>query len=482
MRMEPGLVEKRGRFLNTLSGRFLILTVAFVMLAEVLIFVPSIARFRSDFMTMRLEKAQIASLSQIAAADMVTPELEAELLANAEVYNVVLRRNEIRQLVLSSPLPSPITSTYDLREAGPWELIRDALLCLVDPKDEIIRVIGNPVQQAGLLIEITMDAVPMRSAMLDYGLRILILSALISIVTAFLLFFAVQRMIVLPIRRVALHMAAYAEAPEDARRVIAPTAQVEELRAAEEAMQSMQRQLTGNLKQKERLAQLGAAVAKISHDLRNILTSAQLFADRLEGSADPMVARSAPKLVGSISRAVALCESTLKFGKAEEAVPVLRAVALAELAAEVAEAEGLGQDSAVICLIDVPDALRVMADDEQLYRVLSNLVRNARQAIEATGDAGTIEISAIETPDEWQIRVGDSGPGLPDKAREHLFEAFQGGARKGGTGLGLTIAAELLRGHGGRLDLARSDAEGTEFLIHLPKPLADVASAKEVRA
>lgn len=460
---------RRGRFLNTLSGRFLILTVAFVMLAEVLIFVPSIARFRADFMAMRLEKAQIASLAQLAASDTVSPELEAELLANAEVYNVVLRRDEVRQLVLSSQLPAPVSATYDLRAAGPWELIRDAMICLTDPADDIIRVIGNPVQEAGLLIEITMDSAPMRDAMLDYGFRILLLSALISVVTAFLLFLAVQRLIVLPIRRVAQHMAAYAEAPEDARRVIAPMAQVEELRDAEEAMQAMQRQLTGSLKQKERLAQLGGAVAKISHDLRNILTSAQLFADRLEGSADPLVARSAPKLVGSISRAVALCESTLKFGKAEEAAPVIRSINLGALVSDVAEAEGLDEHGTVACLIEVPDNFHVMADPEQLYRVLANLVRNARQAIEATGEGGTIEISAAETADDWRIRVGDSGPGLPEKAREHLFEAFQGGARKGGTGLGLAIAAELLRGHGGRLELARTDAEGTEFLIHLPK-------------
>lgn len=467
--MGAGVQGRRGRFLNTLSGRFLILTVAFVMLAEVLIFVPSIARFRADFMAVRLEKAQIASLAQLAASDMVSPELEAELLANAEVYNVVLRRDEVRQLVLSSQLPAPVTATYDLRAAGPWELIRDAMVCLMDPADDIIRVIGNPVQEAGLLIEITMDSAPMRDAMLDYGFRILLLSALISVVTAFLLFLAVQRLIVLPIRRVAQHMAAYAEAPEDARWVIAPMAQVEELREAEEAMQAMQRQLTGSLKQKERLAQLGGAVAKISHDLRNILTSAQLFADRLEGSADPMVARSAPKLVGSISRAVALCESTLKFGKAEEVAPAIRAIDLAALVSDVAEAEGLDEDGTVACLIEVPDGFHIMADAEQLYRVLSNLVRNARQAIEATGEGGTIEISASETADEWRIRVGDTGPGLPEKAREHLFEAFQGGARKGGTGLGLAIAAELLRGHGGRLELARSDAEGTEFLIHLPK-------------
>lgn len=469
--MRSTVSKGRGGFLNTLSGRFLILTVVFVMLAEVLIFVPSIARYRQDFMTMRLEKAQIAALAQLAAEDMVSEALQTELLANAEVYNVVLRRDEVRQLVLSSPIPSPVSETFDLRQAGPWELIRDAFACMFDTEDKIIRVIGYPVQSAGLLIEIAMNAKPMRVAMIDYGIRILMLSALISVVTAFFLFIAVQRLMVLPIRRVVRHMTAYAEAPEDARRVIAPTSKVVELRDAEEAMQSMQMQLTGSLRQKERLAQLGGAVAKISHDLRNILTTAQLFADRIEGSVDPMVARAAPKLVNSIARAVSLCESTLAFGKAEEVAPTLNIVDIAALAEEVAEGEGLAGDGSVTCLIDIPQGLKLRADYEQLYRVLSNLVRNARQAIEASGQDGSIEISAGESASEAWIRVGDTGPGLPEKARSHLFEAFQGGARKGGIGLGLAIAAELIRGHGGRLELARSDAEGSEFLIHLPKAI-----------
>ncbi|MFD1807745.1 histidine kinase dimerization/phospho-acceptor domain-containing protein [Gemmobacter lanyuensis] len=306
------------RILNTLSGRFLLLTVAFVMLAEVLIFVPSIARFRLDYLQLRLEKAQIASLSLDANAGMIPAELEQELLANAGVFNVVLRRDEVRQLVLSSAIPEPVSATYDLRMAGPYELIRDAMVTLFDPKEQIIRIIGQPVQDAGLLIEITLKQSPLRREMLDYGLRILILSALISVITAAMLFFAVRGLMVVPIRRVVRHMQAYAAAPEDARLVITPTARVVELRDAEAALAQMQTELIAALRQKERLAQLGGAVAKISHDLRNILTSAQLFADRIEQSADPGVARAVPKLVTSISRAVNLCEATLAFGKAEE--------------------------------------------------------------------------------------------------------------------------------------------------------------------
>ena len=466
-------------FLNSLSGRFLALTIVFVMLAEVLIFVPSIARFREDYLLLRLERAQIASLATLATPDMISADLEKELLVNAGVFNVVLRRDEVRQLLLSSPITQPIFATYDLRDPGPFELIWDAGAVLLDPVNHVIRVVGVPVQQAGILIEVTMDSMPLRVAMIDYGLRILLLSAMISGFTAFLLFLAARRLLVVPIERVVAHIKAYAEAPEDARRVIVPTASVRELRDAEVALQMLQKQLTGALRQKERLAQLGGAVAKVSHDLRNILTTAQLFADRLEGSADPVVARAAPKLLGSLGRAVNLCESTLAFGKAEEPPPVLSRTALDVIVEDVIENERLASTSGVIELInDVPPGMVIRCDGEQLFRVLSNLIRNARQAIEAARKPGTIEVGAGEDAMSWWIRVGDSGPGLPDRARDHLFEAFQGGARKGGFGLGLAISAELVRGHGGRLDLARSDAEGTEFLIRLPKSAALLEAAQ----
>ncbi len=461
-------------FLNTLSGRFLLLTMVFVMLAEVLIFVPSVARFREDYIKSRLERAQIASLSLLASNNVIDAAVERELLANAEVYNVVLRRDEVRQLVLSSPIPSEIEATYDMRDPSAWTLIRDAVHSLLESKARVIRVIGDPVKQAGMLIEATMDSGQLRTAMIDYGLRILGLSAVISVLTAGLLFFAVGRVLVAPIRRVVTHMAAYADAPEDVRRFIVPQSSVIELRDAEVALQMMQKQLTGALKQKDRLAQLGSAVAKISHDLRNILTTTQLLADRMETSSDPRVARAAPKLVASISRAISLCESTLTFGKAEEPPPTLKRFMLAGLVDEVIESEKLAPGPQPVEFVtDVAPSLTLRADREQLFRVLNNLVRNARQAIEAAGAPGTIEIGAGEEDAGWWVRVGDTGPGLPSKARDHLFQPFQGGSRKGGTGLGLAIAAELVKGHGGTLELVRSDSEGTEFVLHLPRELSD---------
>ncbi len=456
-------------FLNSLSGRFLMLTIIFVMIAEVLIFVPSVARFREDYLHTRLEQAQIASLALLAGEGMVSEELEHELLENAGVLNVALRRDAVRELVLSSPIPEPIHATYDLRDPGALTLIHDAFAAMLDSEDRIIRVIGDPVAEGGLVIEVTTRTAPLRSAMLDYGLRILYLSGVIAAITAFLLFLAVQRLLVAPIRRVVAHMTDYAEAPEDSARIIKPTSRVTELCEAEDALQKLQTQLTTSLRQKERLAQLGAAVARISHDLRNILTTASLFGDRLGASEDPAVARAAPKLLGALSRAVNLCESTLAFGKAEEPPPRLERVTLRPFVEEVLESEQLTIDDTGITLsCEVPDGLAVRADPEQLFRVLANLVRNARQAIEATRTGGSVVIEADDTDAEWWLRVRDTGPGLPAKARDHLFQPFQGNARQGGVGLGLAIAAELIRGHGGRLELERSDADGTAFLIRVP--------------
>lgn len=463
-------------FFRTLSGRFLLLTLLFVLLAEVLIFVPSMARFRQEYLSSRLERAQIASLALLASDGAISDKLAEELLNNAGVYNVVLRRDAIRELVLSSPVPGPIVATYDLREATDFQLMRDGISALFAQDDAVIRLVGEPVREAGLLIEVTMNAVTLRDEMWSYAGRILWLSLAISLAVAALLFLSVQRLIVTPMQRVVGSMAEYAKAPEDAHSIITPSANVIELREAEETLQGMQTDLTKALRQKDRLAQLGGAVARISHDLRNILTTASLFADRMESSSDPAVTRAAPKLLNSLSRAVNLCESTLAFGKAEEPPPRLNQLTLRNLVDEVVESERLacvpsdaGAECPVEFLTDVPATLMIRADSEQLYRVISNLTRNARQAIEATRKPGSIEISARDTDAGVIIRVIDTGPGLPMRARENLFAAFQGGARKGGTGLGLVISAELIRGHGGALELVRSDEDGTEFCITLPQ-------------
>lgn len=467
--------------MRSLSGRLLLLTVLFVMLAEVLIFVPSIARFREDYLRERLERAQIASLALLAAPDdMVMADLEAELLETSEVLNIVLRRDAVRELILARPMPEPVDQTFDLRQAGAWDLIRDAFACLLRGRDRVIRVIGEPVHGGGVAIEATLREGRLKAAMLAYGLRVLGLSLVISAITAGLIALSLRRFLVRPMTRVIDNMRDFAEDPEDEGRVIRPSSGIAEIARAEAALERLETELRSALRQRARLAALGEALAKIAHDLRNMLSTAQLLADRLEHSDDPRVARVGPKIIRSLDRAVALCASTLDYGRVEEPRPEIRRVALRALVDEVGESvfpdrpEGEG---AVRFVNAAPEGLVAPADPDQLHRVLANLARNARQAMEGAGRAGEVRVTAQETEEDVVIEVSDAGPGLPETALANLFTPFKGGARRGGAGLGLAIAAELIRAHGGALELVSSTTEGSVFRLRLPRRASAEATA-----
>ena len=230
----------------------------------------------------------------------------------------------------------------------------------------------------------------------------------------------------------------------------------------------MQGELTQTLQQKSRLAALGLAVSKINHDLRNMLANAQLISDRLSSLPDPAVQRFAPKLIASLGRAIKLADSTLKFGRAEEAPPRRELMPLRPLVDEVGDGLGLPREGAVDWTIDMDATLRVDADRDQLFRVLSNLTRNALQAIEQQDNmGGHIRVMALRDGKRVTIEVSDDGPGVPEKARAHLFQAFQGSARKGGTGLGLAVAQELVTAHGGTIRL-RDTGQGATFELEIP--------------
>ncbi len=456
-------------FFRSLSGRFLLLTIIFVMLAEVLIFVPSVARYRVMYLQEHLELAQLASLSLLASPDdLVSPELADELLDNAEVLNIVLRRDDMRELVLSKPMLIDVAESFDLRSSGLLEQIRDAMKVMFSGGNRIIRIIGTPVKGAGTDIEATLQESPLRAAMLAYGANVFWISALISAITATLLFLSVRLFIVRPISRVVANMIAWREAPDDPRRIILPAAGITELRRAETALQDLQTQLSAALRHRDRLATLGGAVARISHDLRNMLTTAQLLADRMESSNDPTVVRIAPKLISSIARAINLCENTLAFGKAEEMQPELCQVNITDLVADVFEADLSRNGQKVDLIADIDPAIEANADPDHMFRILMNLIRNARQAIESSGKDGEIRVSAADIAGGCEILIRDTGPGFSERARANLFKPFEGGARKGGTGLGLAIAVDLVRGHGGTLELTETSEKGTVFRIFLP--------------
>ncbi len=460
----------------SLSAKLLLLTTLFVMVAEVLIFVPSVANYRNSWLMDRLMAAQLASLAAEATPTGDVPvKLRAELLRTAQVQAVALKRNDQRLLVLQSEAPVAIDQTYDLtalRHGGlgaRLQSIADALGVLASSEDRMLRILGKPADDAGDLIEMVLPEAPLRAAMWRFALNILGLSVIISIFTAALVYMALNSMLVSPMERIARNMVRFAENPEDRSRIIEPSQRRDEIGTAERELAHMQTELTQLLSQKNRLAALGLAVSKINHDLRNLLANTQLLSDRLTSSPDPTVQRFAPKLMASLDRAIAFCNDTLKYGRAAERPPRREPLALRELVEEVGDGLDLPREGSVGWEIAIADDLMVDADHEHLFRVLNNLVRNAVQALEAhtTDDPRVVKVAGARHGSGVRITVTDNGPGVPQRARERLFQAFQSTARKGGTGLGLAIAHELIIAHGGTLRLLDATS-GASFEIVIP--------------
>ena len=462
-----------------LSAKLLILTLLFVMLAEVLIFLPSIGNFRKNWLNQRLSAAHIAALAVEAAPNNIVPEkLRWELLTRAQVYSVALKKGDERILILQSPLPTTMTPRhYDLRQSPFHTLIIDAMKVYFQPPETPIRIIGIPEMSDAQFIEVLMTQGALKADMIKFALNILALSILISLFTAALVYLALNRLLVRPIGKLTANMMHFSENPEDPNRRIVPCGRSDEIGTVENELLAMQSDLSNMLRQKTRLANLGIAVSKINHDLRGMLSTAQLVSDRLSGLDDPTVQSVTPRLVRSIDRAIKLCSDTLQYGKVNEQSPSRKIFPFKDLVHEVLVEQCLPNQDVRVDL-NIADGASLYGDYEQLYRVFSNIIRNSIQVLDATTPAdkpNEISIDLDQTAVTTTINIKDTGPGIPEMAKENLFEAFKGSYRKGGTGLGLAIAAEILAAHNGSITLEESES-GAHFQIRLSNKDAAGAS------
>lgn len=448
--------------MKSLSARLLLLTIIFVMLAEVLIFVPSVARFRESFFQERLESAHLAILVLEATPDgMVSEDLTNQILEFVGAHSIAARRNDVK-LSLMTNHPPDIDQTLHLAEEGSAMMIGEALKALTKDVSTTVRIVGPSPRDPSVEIEMVISDGQLVEEIQAFAVRIFFLSLAISVLTAFMVFLVLRRQLVGPLKSLTRNMVQFRTHPEDQSRVIRPSTRLDEVGVAERELASMQKTIREALTQRKHLAALGTAVAKINHDLKGILSSALIVSDRLETSDDPEVRRIAPGLLDAIDRAVGLCGRTLSYVGHE--APSLN-LCPTELAAVLEEA-GFGLPNGAVLENRLDASCQVQADREQLFRILSNILRNA-------AEAGADTIIVCDTPSDQahllKIEISDNGPGLPPRAVDNLFQPFEGSAKAGGTGLGLSIARELARAHGGELELGKTDAEGTVFNLYLLK-------------
>lgn len=466
-----------------LSVRLLGLTIVFVMVAEVLIWAPSISNYRKSWLEERVTRAYLATIAYAALPDNAPLRgLGQQLLANTGLHGIGLTRDGQRSLMVMDDMPPGVDLTVDLRERMFVRWIGEALAALSGDGKRVLRVVGHPEGAPDALIEIVLDEKPLRDGMIAFSARILTLSIAISLFAAGLVYLSLQWLMVRPMRRITEDMVAFRGDPEgSAPRPAEPARGGESRRAhslarisergdeigiASRELAAMQADLRAALRQKTRLATLGAAVAKVNHDLRNTLATAMLVSDRLADSDDPEVKKIAPRLYDAMQRAVSLCSRTLNF--VSDSRPALRieAVPVGALVDDVASELTRKFDRArVVAEADAGFALA--ADREQLRRALANMVLNALQA-----GAGTVRVAAAAARGTARLRIEDDGRGFDPGAKERLFQPFVGSGRREGTGLGLPIARDIARAHGGDLALVETGPQGTVFELTLPQPEA----------
>jgi signal transduction histidine kinase len=466
-----------------LSTKLLLLTILFVLLAEVLIFIPSIANFRLRWLEERLGTAATVGAVLMQGNPANLPRAaQDDVLMSIGAKAIAVRDGGTARLLVVADMPLKVDEHVDLAGTGAVKAMMGALDTALFGGGRMLRVFGK-VGDSDKEFELIIPDKKLRKAMLIYSRNVALLSLLISLITAALVFLAINWIMIRPVRDMTRSMLAFSEAPDDPGRVIRPEDRGDEIGVAERELAEMQTRLQKTLAEQKHLADLGLAVSKINHDMRNILASAQLMSDRLAKEKDPSVQSFAPKLVRTLDRAVAYTEGVLAYGRTQEAAPARRRLRLRQLVDEVRSLLGIDPAGGIEFENSVDPAFEIDADSDQLFRVLTNLCRNAVEAMAADREAALVRrlaVSSERTGSVCRIFVVDTGPGLPQKARENLFAAFRGSARSGGTGLGLAIAYELVRLHGGSLELVESVGGRTVFAITIPDQAVRLDEARTV--
>ncbi len=452
-----------------LSARLLLLTVLFVMLAELFSLIPALASFEEGWLSTRVRAAELASLAVEASPAGVSDHMAGELLEGAGVVSVAVQSDGVRRLLLQAPAMARFPALIDLRYTNVFDTIGAPFQVLIPGGPPMLRVVARPQFRTGDFVEIVVPAAPLRREMVAYMERLLVASVAVSVVAGLIVYLALNAFLVRPMQKITQSMERFRARPEDPEARLKLSGRRDEIGRAEAELSRMQDDLRTALHSRARLAALGEAVAKINHDLRNMLTSAQMVAERLQGSGDPRVAQALPRLERALDRAASLSQNVLEYGRSEEPAPVLRELLLApavQAAAADAGLDPLGVRLEMALSVD----LHVRADPEQLDRILVNMFKNAREAIEGSGrETGRVRLTAEPQAHQMLIRIVDDGPGVPERMRERLFQPFSGSGRPDGSGLGLAIARELARAHGGDLELKETGPEGSVFELQLPQ-------------
>jgi signal transduction histidine kinase len=462
--------HRRGRqrfdlFGDSLSGRVLWLTVAVILAIELMVLLPVLGQLRNDWLWERVHHAELVIYTMTATGQPVSPAVQAQMLNFAGVSSINYQAPGQAALTMQSatPLPPP-ANAIDLTNESIGESTWVAMMHIAGQGAPVVDLRAASMLTPGASIEVLASTAPLTEELRTDAAHVLTLTVIVALVTGLLVFAILDRLLVRPMRVITTSIINFREDPEqdEASDLAWLAARPEDdISTAARELKIMQEEMRAALWRNARLAAVGTSVAKISHDLRNILSTALLVADRLQSVNDPTVQRATRTFIPAVERAAQLVTRTVDFAR-EGPPPITRtAVQLNEVAEEaISVVRPLDPD--VRFVNEVPDELVLPLDRAQIYRVLVNLMKNAAEA-----GAKTIRLVTERDGAVTQLRVADDGPGLPLRVQDNLFKPFTSSGRYGGTGLGLAIARDLIRAHGGDLVLEQTGPRGTTFCMDL---------------
>jgi signal transduction histidine kinase len=465
---------RRPRFFwpGGLSARLLTLTILFAVLAGVCAVPPALASFEQKWLLDRTRAGELASMTpDVAPNKKVSQQVQSQLLEGAGVMRVAIQTDGARRAILVGPVLPRDPYVVDLRRQDPLSWLEAPFQTLVSGPEGYVRVIARPgIYRTAEFVEIVAPDAELKRQLVSYLWKLLLVAAVLTSGVGAIVYLSLNIFLVRPMQRITYAMERFRADPEDPEARVPLSGRRDEIGRAEAELDRMQADLRVALNSRARLAALGEAVAKINHDLKNMLTSAQIASERLAALKDPKVTEALPRLERALDRAVKLASGVLAYGKTQEAAPEPRPVSLAAAVAAAAEEARLAERGIALSA-KIAAAERVNADPDQLHRILANLLRNAREAIEhqeGRKRPGRISVSLTRAEGASLVRLTDNGPGVPERLRERLFQPFAGSGRPDSTGLGLAIARELAQAHGGDLTLTDTGPGGSTFELRLP--------------
>jgi len=475
---------------RSLSTQLLVLTVLVVLVTEILIMIPSVANQHYVWLNMRGEAANLVGFAlKDSSEDRIDDMMLNKVFASANILGATIVTDRGRILKVAPSVEkagSRIRREISLDQYTIVNRIADAWSILFSNNDHLIRVSKKSSVTGAPIDDIIVSEAALSHDLRVYARNILLLSLLISGITAIFVYWSLNSLIISPVKRMRSNMAFFEVDPENPDNILEAGDRLDEIGDAERDLNALEHRLQTLLNERRRLAALGSGISKISHDLRNILASAQLMSDRLINSDDPRVRKLSPRLVDALDRAISLSRDTLNYGKISPDILNREQLDLNTLV------ESVFDDTATLhvdMIANIEPGLSASLDRTQMHRALTNLVRNSVDALTADLD----DDPAIRTGFEIQVSarrdgaivfldIADNGPGLPDGAREFLYEPFKGSFKPGGSGLGIAISAEIVRAHGGELELHKSDETGATFRLTLPDDESRLGGDKRVRS